>query len=69
MFAPKRVRFAPRYSRYDTGTKEADNKTSGKVISNFKIFVNYIAGWNYHLGGKYHHAICAVQLHLAHREF
>ena len=44
MFASKRVRFAPRYSRYDTGTKEADKKTSGKVISNFKIFVNYIAG-------------------------
>ena len=44
MFAPKRVRFASRYSRYDTGTKEADKKISGKVISNFKIFVNYIAG-------------------------
>ena len=51
-----------------TGTKEADEKTSGKVISNFEKCVNYIAGWNYHLGGKYHHAICAVQLHLAHRE-
>ena len=44
------------------GTKETDKKTSGKVISNFKIYVNYIAGWNYH------HVICAVQLHLAHRE-
>ena len=52
-----------------TGTKEADKKTSGKVIFNFKKCVNYIAGWDYHLGGKYYHAICAVQLHLVHREY
>ena len=35
------------------GTKEADKKTSGKVISNFEKYVNYIAGWNYHLGGRF----------------
>ena len=36
-----------------TGTKEADKKTSGKVISNFEKYVNYIAGWNYHLGDRF----------------
>ena len=51
-----------------TGTKEADKKTSGKVISNFEKYVNYTAGWNYNLRGKVRHAICAVQLHLAGRE-
>ena len=57
----------PKYGVY-TGTKEGDKKTSGKVICNFEKYVNYIAGWNYNLGGKVRHAICAVQLHLAHRE-
>ena len=60
--------FLPKIYGVYTGTKEADKKTSGKVISNFETFVNYIAGWNYYLGGKVRHAICAVQLHLAHRE-
>ena len=58
----------PKKNGVYTGTKEADKKTSGKIIFNFHKIVNYIAGWNYHLGGKYYHAICAVQLHLAHRE-
>ena len=51
-----------------TGTKEADKKTSEKGICNFEKYMNYIADWNYHLGGKVRHAIYAVQLHLAHRE-
>ena len=91
-----------------TGTKEADKKTSGKVIYNFKKIVDYLGQYYilrhvYHTKtafiqiqkkpikrlrgklfliskimvnvmmelsfmGKYHHAICAVQLHLAHRE-
>ena len=40
--------FPKKYGVY-TGTKEADKKTSGKVISNF----DYIAGWNYHLGDRF----------------
>ena len=53
----------PKYGVY-TDTKEADKKTSWKGMYNFEKYVNYIAGWNYHLGGKNHHAICSVQLHL-----
>ena len=51
-----------------TGTKEADNKTSGKVISSFEKFVNLYSRMELSLRGKYRHAICAVQFHLAHRE-
>ena len=55
---------SPQKYGIDTSTKEAYKKTSGKIISNFEKYVNYIAGCNYHLGGKVRHAICAVQLHL-----
>ena len=47
---------------------DADKKTSVKGISNFEKCVNLYSRRNYHLVGKYHPAICAVQLHLVHTE-
>ena len=50
------------------GKTDADKKNSEKVTSNFEKCVNLYSRMVLSFKGKYHHAICAVQLRLVHRE-